>query len=102
MRTGSEPVTARSPLRMRFWLSIWGLVWAGGGLAGFLLTGHPKWAAFCGVLLLIVVVDLVVVVRHIRQGPHFQPGRDIPPYEPVREEHRPGHGGPGHSGPGGP
>ncbi|AZK93566.1 MULTISPECIES: DUF6343 family protein [Streptomyces] len=90
MRTGSEPVTARSPLRMRFWLSIWGLIWAGGGLVVFLLTSHPHWAALCGVLLLIVVVDLVVVVRHIRQGPHYQPGRDIPPYEPVHEDHRSG------------
>jgi hypothetical protein len=22
------------------------------------------------------------VVRHIRQGPHWQPGRDVPPYRP--------------------
>ncbi|MEU3598026.1 DUF6343 family protein [Streptomyces sp. NPDC006798] len=101
MRTGSEPVTARSPLRMRFWLSVWGLIWAGGGTAVFLLTSHPGWAALCGALLLIVLVDLVVVVRHIRQGPHFQPGRDIPPYEPVREEHdRAGPGPAGRAPPG--
>ena len=25
------------------------------------------------------------VVRHIRQGPHWQPGRDIPPYRPVED-----------------
>ncbi|OSC54889.1 hypothetical protein B5181_36695, partial [Streptomyces sp. 4F] len=25
---------------------------------------------------------LVVVLRRIRQGPHYQPGRDIPPYRP--------------------
>lgn len=28
MRTGNEPVTARSPLRLRLWLSLWGLIWA--------------------------------------------------------------------------
>jgi hypothetical protein len=86
MRTGSEPTTARSPLRMRFWLSVWGLAWAGFGTAVFALTSHPGWAVFCGVLLLITVTDLVLVVRHIRQGPHYQPGRDIPPYEPVHED----------------
>ncbi|WP_256966746.1 DUF6343 family protein, partial [Streptomyces caniscabiei] len=33
MRTGSEPTTARSPLRMRLWLSVWGLIWAIAGTA---------------------------------------------------------------------
>ena len=33
MRTGSEPATARSALRARFWLSVWGLVWAVFGTA---------------------------------------------------------------------
>ncbi|WP_416370443.1 DUF6343 family protein [Streptomyces sp. PR69] len=82
MRTGSEPITARSPLRMRFWLSIWGLIWAVGGATAFAFTGRTGWAALCGALALIVVIDLIMIVRHIRQGPHFQPGRDIPPYEP--------------------
>ncbi len=35
MRTGSEPVTARSPLRMRLWLSLWGTAWALFGLVAF-------------------------------------------------------------------
>ncbi|MET9623220.1 DUF6343 family protein [Streptomyces sp. NPDC006464] len=82
MRTGSEPTTARSPLRMRFWLSLWGLLWAAFGTTVFALVGRPGWAAACGVLFLVVVVDLAMVVRHLRQGPHWQPGRDIPPYEP--------------------
>ncbi|MEF2525976.1 MULTISPECIES: DUF6343 family protein [Streptomyces] len=82
MRSGNEPVTARSPLRLRFWLSLWGLVWAGAGTALFALADRPGWAAFCGVVGLLAAVDLVVVVRRIRQGPHYQPGRDIPPYEP--------------------
>lgn len=40
MRTGSEPATARSALRARFWLSLWGLVWAIFGTAVFALTGQ--------------------------------------------------------------
>ncbi|MDX3689011.1 DUF6343 family protein [Streptomyces europaeiscabiei] len=82
MRTGSEPTTARSPLRMRLWLSVWGLIWAIAGTVAFALVGRPGWAIACGVLWLIVTVDLVVILRHIRQGPHYQPGRDIPPYQP--------------------
>lgn len=82
MRTGSEPITARSPLRMRFWLSVWGLIWAVSGTAAFAVAGRTGWAVACGVLLVLVAVDLVLVVRHLRQGPHWQPGPDIPPYEP--------------------
>ncbi|MEE1737363.1 DUF6343 family protein [Streptomyces sp. BE147] len=84
MRTGSEPATARSALRMRFWLSLWGMVWALFGLAAFALTGRPGWAAACAVLLVLVVLDLCVILHRFRQGPHYQPGRDIPPYEPDR------------------
>ncbi|ATL26964.1 DUF6343 family protein [Streptomyces formicae] len=83
-RTGSEPVTARSPLRMRLWFSVWGLIWAAFGTTVFALTGRTGWAVACGVLCLVVVTDLAVVVRRLRQGPHYQPGRDIPPYEPPR------------------
>ncbi|MDQ0796962.1 hypothetical protein QFZ58_005450 [Streptomyces sp. B1I3] len=82
MRTGSEPATARSPLRMRLWLSVWGMAWAAFGLAAFLVAGRVGWATACGVLLLVALTDCCLVVRHIRQGPHYQPGRDIPPYEP--------------------
>lgn len=90
MRTGNEPMTARSPLRLRCGLATWGLVCAGAGTALFAVTGHPGWAIAFGILLLVTVVDLAVVVRHIRQGPHYQPGRDVPPYEPVRDPRRPG------------
>ncbi|MEW2619706.1 DUF6343 family protein [Streptomyces sp. NPDC048106] len=89
MRTGSEPATARSALRARLWLSVWGLVWTVFGTAAFALVGRPGWAAACGVLLLIVTADMAVIVRHIRQGPHYQPGRDVPPYRPPDDE-RPG------------
>lgn len=84
MRTGSEPVTARSPLRMRFWFSVWGLAWAAAGTVAFALAGRTAWAVACGVLCLVAVVDMTLVVRHIRQGAHFQPGRDVPPYDPPR------------------
>ncbi|MEU8027089.1 DUF6343 family protein [Streptomyces sp. NPDC049099] len=82
MRTGSEPVTARSALRARFWLCMWGLAWAVFGTAAFAVAGRPGWAAACGVLWLVVTADMTMVLRHIRQGPHYQPGRDVPPYQP--------------------
>ncbi|CAL9416472.1 DUF6343 family protein [Streptomyces sp. enrichment culture] len=89
MRTGSEPRTARSALRARFWLSLWGLVWAVVGTVAFTLAGRSGWAIACGVLLVVVTIDLVVVLRHIRQGPHYQPGPGIPPYRPLDD--RPTH-----------
>lgn len=84
MRTGSEPVTARSPLRMRLWLGVWGLIWTVGGTVAFAMAGRTGWAIACGMLFVVVAVDLILVVRHIRQGPHYQPGRDVPPYDPDR------------------
>ncbi|WP_371622852.1 DUF6343 family protein [Streptomyces sp. NBC_01116] len=94
MRTGSEPATARSPLRMRLWLSLWGLLWTLFGVVAFSLTGRPGWAAACGVVLLLAILDLGVITYRMRQGPRYQPGRDVPPYEP-------GHGRPRGPGPDG-
>ncbi|QNP73308.1 hypothetical protein IAG44_30270 [Streptomyces roseirectus] len=82
MRTGSEPTTARSALRMRLWLSLWGLAWAVFGTVAFAVAGRPGWASACGALTLLIAVDLTQIVRHLHQGPHYQPGRDIPPYRP--------------------
>jgi hypothetical protein len=90
MRTGSEPIQARSPLRLRLGLTICGLVWALGGTALFALAGQPGWAGFFGAVALVAVVDLMVIVHHIRQGPHYQPGRDVPPYWPADEDRRRG------------
>jgi hypothetical protein len=87
MRTGNEPRTARSALRARLWLSVWGLVWTTLGTAAFAAVGRTGWAVACGVLWLIVVTDLVMVLRHLRQGSHYQPGRDVPPYRPVDHRH---------------
>jgi hypothetical protein len=88
MRTGSEPTTARSALRARMWLSVWGLVWAAVGTAAFSVVGRTGWAIAFGVLWLVITVDLVLIVRHVRQGPHFQPGPDIPPYRPPDNRRR--------------
>jgi hypothetical protein len=82
MRTGSEPRTARSALRARLWLCLWGLAWSVFGTAAFALAGRPGWAAACGVLWLVITVDLTRVLRHIRQGP------DVPPYRPPEQRPR--------------
>ncbi|WP_103531047.1 DUF6343 family protein [Streptomyces sp. SM11] len=95
MRTGSEPTTARSPLRMRLWLSLWGIFWTLFGLVAFALTGRPGWAAACAVVLLLAVLDLGVITYRMRQGVHYQPGRDVPPYEPDHGGGRPRRPGPG-------
>ncbi|MFJ9319240.1 DUF6343 family protein [Streptomyces globisporus] len=92
MRTGNEPATARSPLRMRLWLSLWGMAWALFGLVAFAMNGRPGWAAACAVVLLLAVVDLCVITYRMRQGPRYQPGRGVPPYEPDHGDgraHRP-------------
>ncbi|MFJ5677302.1 DUF6343 family protein [Streptomyces sp. NPDC093097] len=82
MRSGDEPLHARSPLRMRCALALWGLLWTTAGAVAFVSAGRPQWAAACAALAALAATDLAVVIRHIRQGPHYQPGRDIPPYEP--------------------
>jgi hypothetical protein len=84
IRTGDEPAHARSPLRMRLWLAAWGLLWTAGGTVAFALAGRPGWAAACAALAVITLIDLALIIRHIRQGPHYQPGRQVPPYAPVR------------------
>ena len=83
MRTGSEPVEARSPLRVRLTLAIWGLVWAVAGTVIFAEIDRIGWAVACGVVMLVAAADIAVVVHRMHQGPHWQPGRDIPPYRPV-------------------
>jgi hypothetical protein len=63
------------------------------GTAVFLLVCRHGWAAACGVLWLVIAVDLTLIVRHLRQGPHYQPGRDVPPYQPPEQgEQRQRHG----------
>lgn len=89
-RTGDEPMHARSPLRMRLVLAVVGLVngLLGVGIFGFWLRALP-FAIFFGLVTVIALGNIAVVVHHIRQGPHYQPGRDVPPYHPVEREPEP-------------
>jgi hypothetical protein len=83
VRTGDEPTHARSPLRLRLGLAAFGLLCAVAGVvlsAGF---GSALAVAVFVVIGLVALVDLMVVVVRIRQGPHWQPGRAVPPYRPV-------------------
>lgn len=84
-RSGNEPLRARSALRARFALAAFGLLWAIAGTVLFSSLGQTGWAVFFGLLALAAAVDLSVIVRRIRQGPHWQPGRDVPPYEPLHK-----------------
>lgn len=88
-RTGSEPVQARSPLRLRLVLAVCGVVWGAAAAVGFALAHQPGWAAFVALVGAVALVDMIVVIRHIRQGAHWQPGRSIPPYRPVETRRRP-------------
>ena len=88
MRSGDEPEHARSPLRLRVGL-------AGFGLAAALVAALVVHSVAPGaivivflVIALVAAVDLIAVGRELRQGPHFQPGSDVPPYRPVNPEPR--------------
>ena len=88
-RSGDEPSHARSPLGLRLGLAIFGLVC---GMVGVLLfAGTEDWplAILFAVLGVVAAVDVGVVVTRIRQGPHWQPGPDVPPYRPVEPERKP-------------
>ena len=92
-RTGNEPTQARSPLRLRLGLAVFGLVWGIAAAIGFSLAAQPAWSGVCALVAAVAAVDALVVIHRIHQGPHYQPGRDIPPYLPVRHPHGHGHGG---------
>ena len=89
-RTGDEPMHARSPLRMRLVLALTGLAngLLGVGIFGFWLRSLP-FAVFFGLVTVIALVNIAVVLHRIRQGPHFQPGPEIPPYHPADREPEP-------------
>ncbi|HEY5832892.1 DUF6343 family protein [Streptomyces sp.] len=90
-RTGYEPRQARSPLRIRLGLAICGVVWGIAAAIVFALVDATGWAAVCAAIAVLAVVDAAIVIHHIRQGPHYQPGRGVPPYppaEPDRERDR--------------
>lgn len=85
IRSGDEPTHARSPLRMRLTMALIGVASAIGGVVFFVTQHAAGFVVFCAVVGVAALVDAIVVARHIRQGPHWQPGRDIPPYRPVEE-----------------
>jgi Family of unknown function (DUF6343)/Protein of unknown function (DUF3099) len=89
MRSGDEPGHARSPLRARLGLAGFGLVTA--LIAAFVVRNVAPIAVVVLFLAIAAVaaVDLFVVARHLRLGPHFQPGPQVPPYRPVDPEPRP-------------
>jgi drug/metabolite transporter (DMT)-like permease len=82
-RSGDEPMHARSPLRLRLGLAVFGAACGVVGVLLFAFTGHPPLVVLFAVLGVVAVVDAAVVARHIRQGP------DVPPYRPVAAERRP-------------
>lgn len=86
MRTGNEPNTARSPLGLRLVFAGFGLLAGLVGLVALLVAGETGWALAFGALAVVAAVDVMVIVVRMRQGPHFQPGPDVPPYEPPHRE----------------
>jgi Family of unknown function (DUF6343) len=79
-RSGTEPLTARSPLRLRLILSAVAVVVFGAGaarLAVWSAASGPRdspgptvllvLAVVCGVLVLLAAVDLFVLLRRIRR-----------------------------------
>jgi len=94
-RTGDEPAHARSALRGRLALACFGLAdgLAGVAIFGFWLRTLP-FLVLSAILSAVALVNIVVVRVRMRQGPHFQPGREVPPYRPVDTEHERRPGGP--------
>jgi Fe2+ transport system protein B len=87
-RSGDEPSHARSPLRLRRGLAGFGLVTA--LVAALVVSTVAPWpvVVLFLVVALVAALDLVIIGRRLRQGPHFQPGPEIPPYRPLEPEPR--------------
>jgi drug/metabolite transporter (DMT)-like permease len=93
VRSGDEPVHARSPLRLRLTLALLGvLVAVAGAVYLEAAADRPVAAAVAGAVALAALVDVAVILRHLRQGPHYQPGRQVPAYRPLPALPRPGAG----------
>jgi Family of unknown function (DUF6343)/Protein of unknown function (DUF3099) len=85
IRSGDEPSHARSPLRLRLWLTVVGIANAVAGVILFALLGSVPLVIAFAVLGVVALINFAIVVRHLRQGAHYQPGRAVPPYRPVEE-----------------
>lgn len=79
---------ARSALRSRLALALFGLAdgLVGIGIFGFWLRTLP-FLVLSAILAAVALVNVVVVIVRMRQGAHFQPGREVPPYRPVDTEY---------------
>jgi hypothetical protein len=82
IRTGDEPMHARSPLGMRLVLAAFGLACAIGGIVLFALLGSVGFVVLFAVIGAIAVVDTAMIVRHMREGEDFQPGPEVRPHRP--------------------
>ncbi|WUH89938.1 DUF6343 family protein [Streptomyces sp. NBC_00433] len=87
-RNGYEPIQARSPLRLRLGLAVCGLVWGIGAAIGFAFYSQPGWAGLSAAIAAVAAADCAIVVRRMRQGPRYQPGRDVPPRRPANGRDR--------------
>ena len=86
VRSGDEPDHARSPQGLRLGVAVAGLL-VSLGVGALFLRDRVGWGiALCAAGAVASLVDGGLAVRRIRQGPHFQPGRDVPPYRPVPPE----------------
>ena len=90
MRSGDEPAHARSSLRMRLVFATSAMVFCAVAAIEFAARGWPRMALALAAVAVLALVNGVVVGRHIRQGPHFQPGRSIPAYRPLEARTRSG------------
>jgi fatty acid desaturase len=81
-RSGDEPLHARSPLRLRLGLAGVGLACAIAGIVVFVLVHVPSMVGIFAALAVIALVDAAVVMRHLNSGARYQPGPEVPPYEP--------------------
>ncbi|HLK43891.1 MAG TPA: DUF6343 family protein [Thermoleophilia bacterium] len=82
IRSGDEPMHARSPLRLRLVLAAFGLACAIAGVVLFAILGSVGFIVLFAVIGAIAVVDTAIIVRHIREGEDFQPGPEVRPHRP--------------------
>ncbi len=85
-RTGDEPAHARSALGLRLGLTLAGTaLWAGAAVLMFSAGMTVVGLAFVAVAVL-SALNAAFVVHRMRQGAHFQPTPDTPPYRPVADD----------------
>lgn len=80
-------MTARSALRLRLGLAVFGAAASAAAAVVLGILGYTSLAVVLGVVAAIACVNVAVIAVRIRQGPHFQPGRDVPPLQAERPPH---------------